>query len=141
MSRFRVVGWSVCGNLPSKFLGVIGGEGSAHEAGEPGVDGRNRGELDDDGDWNIHARLDEKSDQGGPYDDLSSHEPARLRAKTISEVEPESLLQRDCNTKPSEVGIGEIALVLSDVPSSLSTSMPASQGQRAMLPSKTTSVE
>jgi hypothetical protein len=125
----------------SRLLGVMGCDGSG-ELGETGVADLSgfatvsSPDVDDEGDSNAQvAPQDEYSVHGIPYDDTDS--AFECRAKIMSE--DESLLHRETGSACFDFGGSELPFVSSD--ESLSMSIPDSQGQRAILPSKTTPSE
>ena len=128
-------------NNTSRLFGVTGDDGSA-ETGEIGVvdlpsfSDSSWHDVDDRGDSNAQvAPQDEYSVHGTPYDDADS--AFECRAKIMSE--DESLLHREIGSTCSDFAGGSLPFVSSE--ESLSISIPDSQGQRAMLPSKTTPSE
>ena len=138
VSAFRGGTFAFFPKITSRLLGVMGGDGS----GEMGVSDLlsfitiSSSDVDDEGDSNAQvAPQDEYSVHGTPYDEADS--VFECRAKMISE--DESLLHRETGSACSDFAGSEPSFVSSD--ESLSMSIPDSQGQRAILPSKTTPSE
>jgi len=124
----------------SRLLGVTRGDGLG-ETGETGAVGLSgfstvsSADVDDEGDSNAQvAPQDEYSVHGTPYDDADS--ATECRAKTMPE---DSLLHWERRSACFDFAGTRLPFVYSE--ESLSMSIPDSQGQRAMLPSKTTPSE